>query len=247
MAELQRSMRQLQRACADAATTAAAALGTQQPEAAAENDAAAALPSLVDALADRLRDKETAVRRLVEAAAAAADAQAAEQRSSGGAAAAQLPLEASQRVVIRDLSARVAALTRQAACAASERDQAAERLATLRASLGSARGSNETTAHADDKPLAATAVPSAAAPALLAAAGKIVPAAAPAEADALDGLCCMLGHHLDALESTQLPLQDALLQLADWPDASSPEGVESHCLSHPSRCQCRTYVVPTAG
>ncbi|KAK9818004.1 hypothetical protein WJX72_005629 [[Myrmecia] bisecta] len=238
--ELRRTLRELQRECAEAAAAARSALGqssrtigraTTPPPAAspamdAEAKDAAQISNLVDQLITRLKEKEASAKRLRVAVKTAQDKHVASQ-----VAAAAQPLEASQRAVIRDLSLKVSNLTRLNNQLKADRERAQERLRTLRASLGSTKIPQlfEPLAPADQallqltgpataattQPGAPGAVPasgmgSGAGPAASGAATPASSGSAAADFDSMEGLCRLLEHHLNTLEQAQQPVSSML-------------------------------------
>eukprot|EP00891_Asterochloris_glomerata_P000304 jgi/Astpho2/304/Aster-02189 len=142
---LQRKLVDLQRDCVAAVRAAEAATGRRptppgSPRSSGSGDEAAGSAHIrlaVQALVEKLKERDASNKRL-RAAAKAAEGKAARDK----AAAAAQPLEASQRAVIRDLSLKVATLTRANNSLRDERTRAQERLRTLRVALGSAKMPN---------------------------------------------------------------------------------------------------------
>ncbi|KAL3148684.1 hypothetical protein ABBQ38_014099 [Trebouxia sp. C0009 RCD-2024] len=137
--ELEASLARLQRECNQAVTAAQAVVGRPStprgsPRSSDDGTAGASVEDVVRHLIAKLKDRDASLTRLRAVAKSTA-----ERVSKDKASAAAQPLEASQRAVIRDLSLRVANLTRGNNQLKEERERAQERLRTLRASLGSVK------------------------------------------------------------------------------------------------------------
>ncbi|KAL0020086.1 hypothetical protein WJX79_009298 [Trebouxia sp. C0005] len=137
--ELDAALLRLQRECSQAVAAAQAMLGRPttprgSPRSSEDGLGALSVQDVVQQLMVKLKDRDASVKRLRAVAKSTA-----EKASKEKAVAAAQPLEASQRAVIRDLSLRVANLTRTNNQLKEERERAQERLRTLRASLGSSQ------------------------------------------------------------------------------------------------------------
>ncbi|DBB14510.1 TPA: hypothetical protein ACH3X3_004792 [Trebouxia sp. C0006] len=137
--ELDATLLRLQRECRQAVTAAQAVLGRPttprgSPRSSEDGLGAVSVEDVVRQLVAKLKDRDASVKRLRAVAKSTA-----EKASKEKAVAAAQPMEASQRAVIRDLSLRVANLTRINNQLKEERERAQERLRTLRASLGSSQ------------------------------------------------------------------------------------------------------------
>ncbi|DBA92530.1 TPA: hypothetical protein ACH3X1_002761 [Trebouxia sp. C0004] len=137
--ELDAALLRLQKDCSQAVAAAQAVLGRPttprgSPRSSEDGLGAVTVQDVVQQLMAKIKDRDASVKRL-----RAVAKNTAEKASKEKAIAAAQPLEASQRAVIRDLSLRVANLTRINNQLKEERERAQERLRTLRASLGSSQ------------------------------------------------------------------------------------------------------------